>query len=52
MTDNRFKIGHYEDALQFAKEVLSSSSSIDEIVLNAGIEEESEDEAKERLGRL
>lgn len=49
MTENRFRKGPYEDALQFAKEVLSSSSSIDEIIINAGIEEETEEEMKKRL---
>lgn len=48
MTDNRFKKGHYEDALQYAKDILSSSSSIDEIVFNAKIEEESIEEMKEK----
>ena len=30
MSDNRFRNGHYEDALQYTKEVLSQSSSIEE----------------------
>lgn len=32
MSDNRFRNGHYEDALQYTKEVLSQSSSIEEII--------------------
>jgi hypothetical protein len=47
MTDNRFRNGHYEDALEFAKEVLSNSSSIEEIIKNSTIkEDEKEDENK------
>ncbi len=34
MSDSRFSNGHYEDALQYTKEILSSSSSMDEIVVN------------------
>lgn len=49
MSDSRFSNGHYDDALQFTKDVLSNSSSIEEIIFNANIIEESEDEAKERL---
>lgn len=52
MTENRFKKGPYEDALQFAKDVLSSSSSIEEIIKNARIEEETEEEMNERLKNL
>jgi hypothetical protein len=48
MSDSRFSHGHYEDALQYTKEVLSSSSSIDEIITNANIIEESDEEMKER----
>jgi cell division protein FtsB len=40
MSESRFGNGHYKDALQYAKDVLSSSSSIDEIVANANIKEE------------
>lgn len=43
MSDNRFKNGHYEDALQYAKDVLSSSSSIDEIIVNVSIKEENKE---------
>ncbi|MEG1310598.1 MAG: hypothetical protein RR942_00595 [Romboutsia sp.] len=42
MGDSRFKNGHYEDALQYAKHILSSSSSIDEIVSKTNIKEEKE----------
>lgn len=44
MSESRFKNGHYKDALQYAKDVLSSSSSIDEIITNANIKEENEKE--------
>lgn len=40
MSESRFRNGHYKDALQYAKDVLSSSSSIDEIITNANIKEE------------
>ncbi|MGX4600123.1 hypothetical protein [Faecalimicrobium sp. JNUCC 81] len=41
MSENRLESGHYKDALQYAKDVLSSSSSIDEIIANSNIKEES-----------
>ena len=34
MTDNRFYNGNYNDALQYTKDILKSSSSIDEIIDN------------------
>lgn len=49
MSDSRFRKGHYEDALQYTKDILSSSSSIDEIAFNANIKEETKEEMEERL---
>lgn len=49
MDNIKLKIGHYKDALEFTKDVLSCSSSIDEIAINANIQEETIDEMKERL---
>ena len=34
MSDSRFYNGHYDDALQYTKDILKSSSSIDEIISN------------------
>ncbi len=34
MSDSRFNNGHYNDALQYTKDILKSSSSIDEIKTN------------------
>ena len=34
MTDNRFYNGNYNDALQYTKDILKSSSCIDEIIDN------------------
>lgn len=34
MSDSRFYNGHYNDALQYTKDILKSSSSIDEIIIN------------------
>ena len=34
MSDSRFYNGHYDDALQYTKDILKSSSSIDEIINN------------------
>ena len=34
MSDNKFYNGNYNDALQYTKDVLKSSSSIDEIISN------------------
>lgn len=31
MSDNRFRNGHYEDAIQYTKDVLRHSCSIEEI---------------------
>ncbi|MEF9992518.1 MAG: hypothetical protein RRZ84_02635 [Romboutsia sp.] len=49
MSDNRFRKGPYEDALQYAKDILSSSSSIDEIIVNANIEQELEQEMEKQV---
>lgn len=43
MSDNRFRNGHYEDALQYTKEVLSQSSSIEEIINTFNKEDKEED---------
>ncbi len=43
MSDNRFRYGQYEDALQYAKDVLSHSSSIEEIIINVSLEEENQE---------
>ena len=43
MSDNRFRNGHYEDALQYTKEVLSQSSSIEEIINTFTKEDKEED---------
>ncbi|MGL6108016.1 hypothetical protein [Romboutsia sp.] len=51
MSDSRFRKGHYEDALQYTKEILSSSSSIDEIIANANIKEETKEEMEDRLNK-
>ncbi|MEG2789094.1 MAG: hypothetical protein RR942_14880 [Romboutsia sp.] len=32
MTENRFRKGQYENALQYTKDILSSSSCINEII--------------------
>ena len=34
LSDNRFYNGHYSDALQYTKDILKGSSSIDEIIIN------------------
>ena len=34
LSDSRFYNGHYNDALQYTKDILKSSSSIDEIISN------------------
>jgi len=34
LSDSRFYNGHYDDALQYTKDILKSSSSIDEIINN------------------
>lgn len=46
MSDNRFRNGHYEDALQYTKDVLSHSSSIEEII-NAFTKEDEEENKDE-----
>ena len=48
MSDNRFRLGHYEDAIQYTKDILSSSSSIDERALKANIIEESKTDIDEK----
>ncbi len=35
MGDIRFSKGHYKDALEYTKDILKMSSSIEEIVINA-----------------
>ena len=52
MSDNRFRLGHYEDAIQYTKDILSSSSSIDEIALKANIIEESKTDIDEKDNNL
>lgn len=37
MTENRFKQGQYEDALQFTKDILSNSYTLDDILINSNI---------------
>lgn len=34
MSDSRFYNGHYHDAIQYTKDILKISSSIDEIIIN------------------
>ena len=51
MSDSRFSNKHYKDALQYTKDILSSSSSIDEIIINANIVEESKKEMEERISK-
>ena len=34
LSDSRFYNGHYSDALQYTKDILNSSYSIDEIIIN------------------
>ena len=34
LSDSRFYNGHYSDALQYTKDILKGSSSIDEIIIN------------------
>ena len=52
MSDNRFRLGHYEDAIQYTKDILSSSSSIDEIAIKANIIEESKTDIDEKDNNL
>ena len=47
MSDNRFRNGHYEDALQYTKDVLSHSSSIEEIIVNTSLEEDEKENQDE-----
>lgn len=47
MSDSRFSNGHYDDALQYAKDILSNSSSIEEIVSNSNISKDSKEESKD-----
>lgn len=46
---SRFSNGYYDDGLQFTKDVLRLSSSIDEIIKNANIQEETKEEMEERI---
>ncbi|MGL4910831.1 MAG: hypothetical protein ACRC3Y_00235 [Romboutsia sp.] len=47
MSDSRFSNGHYDDALQYAKDILSNSSSIEEIVSNTNVLKENKEENKD-----
>ncbi|GAA0863630.1 hypothetical protein [Paraclostridium tenue] len=40
MTENRFKKGQYDNALQYTKDILSNSSSIHEIIIKNNIKEQ------------
>ena len=46
---SRFSNGYYSDALQYTKDVLRASSSIEEIIKNANIKEETKEEMEERI---
>ncbi|MGL5754921.1 MAG: hypothetical protein ACRCYC_06305 [Paraclostridium sp.] len=46
MTQNRFKKGQYENALQYTKDILSSSSSVNDIINKNNIKNESEKNLK------
>lgn len=37
MTENRFKNGQYEDALQYTKDILNSSLSMEDIIDKSNI---------------
>ena len=52
MSDSRFSHGHYEDALEYTKDILSNSSSIDEIITNANIIEENNEKVKKIKNRI
>lgn len=47
--EDRFSNGYYSDALQYTKDVLSASSSIDDIIMNANIKEETLEEMQQRI---
>ncbi len=47
--DSRFSNGHYSNALEYTKDVLRASSSINDIVINANIQEETKEEMEERI---
>ena len=47
--NDRFSNGVYNNALEYTKNILKESSSIDDIIKNANIVEETEEEMKERL---
>ena len=50
MTGNdRFSNGVYSNALEYTKHILKESSSIDDIIKNANILEETEEEMRERI---
>lgn len=46
MTENRFKQGQYEDALQFTKDILSNSYTLNDILFNSKIIENEETNIK------
>lgn len=47
--DNKFSNGHYDNALEYTKDVLRASSSINDIIVNANIQEETKEEMEERI---
>lgn len=51
MTENRFKQGQYEDALQFTKDILSSSYTLKDILLNSNIVEDFKDTTNTNLNK-
>ena len=51
MTENRFKTGNYESALQYTKEILNTSLSINDIVIKNSInceKEENDNDTKDK----
>lgn len=46
MTDNRFKKGQYENALQYTKDILSNSSSIIEFINKNNINNKNDEQFK------
>ena len=51
MSDSRFSNGHYDDALQYTKEILSNSSSIEEIILNSNMVEEAKEKIENTINK-
>ncbi|WP_373601119.1 hypothetical protein [Paraclostridium bifermentans] len=47
MTENRFKKGQYENALQYAKDILSNSNSVIELINKNNINEKNSEQLKE-----